>query len=232
MKLILYLLAAALANAQAVPIIASFSAPTGTPALVSSQLYVGMGGSGTSTAIDTTGAKLLIVARSCAPTCVANTISDSKGNTWTGLTLYYNTGSTTDGVQIFYVCNATTGTGHTFSTSTTGFDTLFIGAFSGVGTASGCFVSGTDNGAIASGGGVISLGPVTPQAANNVAILGAGSQTGISASVSLGTIFQSSTNASYMTGALAWYTTPSTSAISATVTTGTAFSSGAIAIFK
>lgn len=86
----------------------------------------------TTSAIDTTGATLLLATVSnFAGTSPA--ISDSKGNTWVALpiqTLPVNRSNT-----LFYVVNPTVGTGHTFSCPST-FSSMGIAAFSGVATVS------------------------------------------------------------------------------------------------
>src|SRR5688572_5662429 len=69
----------------------------------------------TTTAVDTTGATLLVLA--CTwfnGTTVNPTVSDSKGNTWTGLTQQNN--ETATSIRIWYVNSATptVGSGHTF----------------------------------------------------------------------------------------------------------------------
>lgn len=61
---------------------------------------------GTTSGIDTTGADLLVAVVGAE----SPTISDSKGNTWTGLTLQSSTGSS----KIFYCLTPTVGSGHTF----------------------------------------------------------------------------------------------------------------------
>lgn len=64
---------------------------------------------GTSAAIDTTGAKLLVVEAGFSG---AVTITDSKGNTWTAGALF---NGTTPNTQFFYCLNPVVGTGHTFT---------------------------------------------------------------------------------------------------------------------
>lgn len=63
---------------------------------------------GTTSAVDTTGAKLIVIHAGFSGT---PTISDSKGNTWTAGTLV----STSPATQFFYCINPTVGTGHTFT---------------------------------------------------------------------------------------------------------------------
>src|SRR5262245_14682595 len=87
--------------------------------LVASLTAAPGGSGGTTAAIDTTGADLLTF--SCAyysglsPTL---TVSDSKGNTWIGLT---DRAANERGHRYYYAKNATVGTGHTFTVSATAF---------------------------------------------------------------------------------------------------------------
>ena len=84
----------------------------------------GLGPSGgTSSAINTTGASLLIAAVTAGG---AASVSDSKGNTWAGLNLY----SSSSSVQIFYAKNPTVGAGHTITVSGSYSGACFA-AFSG-----------------------------------------------------------------------------------------------------
>jgi hypothetical protein len=87
---------------------------------------------GTTSAIDTTGATLLVAwdgsATPSAPT-------DSKSNSWTGLGVSVGASGFGGFAQAFYVANPTVGSGHTF-TSTSSFSGLSIAAFSGVTTSS------------------------------------------------------------------------------------------------
>lgn len=93
-------------------------------------------GSGASVAttgpINTTGANLIIVA---VGTYAGNsgTISDSKSNTWTPLTIY-SASDPNSKIQFFYCLNPTTDAAHTFSTTPGFFNFTGVGvvAFSGV----------------------------------------------------------------------------------------------------
>lgn len=68
----------------------------------------------TTGAIDTTGATLLVrCAAYDGPATV--TASDSKSNTWTGLTVRTSGGGAFHKLRIWYVANPTVGTGHTFT---------------------------------------------------------------------------------------------------------------------
>ncbi len=93
-------------------------------------------GSGSSVAttdpINTIGANLIIVAVSTYVVHIG-TISDSKGNTWTALSIYSASDANSQ-IQLFYCVNPTTDSAHTFSTTPGAFWQCGIGvlAFSGV----------------------------------------------------------------------------------------------------
>jgi hypothetical protein len=69
---------------------------------------------GTTGAIDTTGAKLIVI--HTASVVAVSGVSDSKGNTWVPKTVRSNVGLTRHSQQ-FYVLNPTAGAGHTFTVS-------------------------------------------------------------------------------------------------------------------
>ncbi len=68
-------------------------------------------GSGTTAAMDSTGANLIVVCLSGLVGEQGSGISDSKGNTWTPLTVSIAQAFT----RLFYCFNPTVGSGHTFS---------------------------------------------------------------------------------------------------------------------
>jgi hypothetical protein len=72
---------------------------------------------GTTGAVDTTGAKLIVI--HTASFAAVSGVSDSKGNTWIPKTARSNV-ATTRYSRCFYVLNPTAGTGHTFTVSGTG----------------------------------------------------------------------------------------------------------------
>lgn len=71
---------------------------------------------GTTSAIDTTGADLLIVVVSSTHFGSNPTVSDSKGNTWTALTRYSDSGGDVS-IKFFYAVAPSVGSGHTFTAS-------------------------------------------------------------------------------------------------------------------
>lgn len=84
----------------------------------------------TTSAINTTGANLLVVNH--AEGTGTTTLTDSKSNTWVLSTVTpWNNGSNFD--RLYYCANPTVGTGHTFSSSG-GSSTMSIAAFSGAST--------------------------------------------------------------------------------------------------
>lgn len=124
------------------------------------------GGSTTTSAINTTGANLIIIA--CSGNGVVASPTDSKSNTWTALT------SRTSGVigatRIFYCLNPTVGSGHTF-TCASGFPTVTVTAWSGAATSS---VFDVENGATSSSATSLATGSVTPANANSLIIAAIG----------------------------------------------------------
>jgi len=89
---------------------------------------------GATTAIDTTGANLLVVlAAFYGGTTSTLTISDAKSNTWTALPLYGSSVPLGNGChRMWYAKNATVGTGHTVTVSATGiYPVLTVYAVSG-----------------------------------------------------------------------------------------------------
>lgn len=125
-------------------------------AFVAGASAAGLNGATTS-AIDTTGASLLVI---MAVAGAAITVSDSKGNTWTGLTSQTITGQTG---RVYYAWNPIVGTGHTFTVSGSGVAASFeVASFSGVQTSADPFdvqQSATATGATQAGVGSATLTP-------------------------------------------------------------------------
>jgi len=125
--------------------------------LIASIAYPGniSGGGGTSGAIDTTGAKSIIIAAGNRGVN-AFTVSDNKGNTYIALTDYNNGWGS---AQIFYCLTPTVGTGHTFTLSGTNSQVAgIIYAFSET------LTFHSVNGASVSFSTSLSTGSVTPSA--------------------------------------------------------------------
>lgn len=117
---------------------------------------------GTSPAIDTTGATLLVAVAGDFNTL---NISDSKSNTWTKLTQVE--GPFAGDMAIYYVANPTVGTNHTFTTNQ---DSICVAAFSDVATVSPF----NKEGASATGSGTVQAGAVTPDQDNSLIIAAVG----------------------------------------------------------
>lgn len=185
---------------------------------------------GTSAAQDTTGVKFLVANAVCfTGTPLAPT--DSKGNTWTGLTL--RTTSSANG-KLFYVLNPVVGTGHTFtSTNCSGSEVTFFGAFTWDTAQTLSFDAGTDLGNTASGNTII-LPALTPSVADTLLIVGTSINSTIVATIDQSfVIAEHIENTAFEDGILAWRQYPSTSALTVTITyTSGPSSVGYIAGFK
>jgi hypothetical protein len=123
---------------------------------------------GTSSAIDTTGANLLVAAVSSfsAPTG----FSDSKGNTWTALTAASNSNVA---CRIYYSIPGSVGSSHTF-TGTGTYRTFWVGAFSGAASSSVFDVEASNTGSGTSG----TPGSVTPAGNGSLLIIACDNNTG------------------------------------------------------
>src|SRR3954469_3579948 len=117
----------------------------------------------TTSGIDTTGANLIVVYLS-SDAGNTTTVSDSKSNTYTALTVHGTTNP--NNCRLYYCAGATVGTGHTFTLSTgSGFPSIFVQAFGGAGSFD------SQNGASGA-----SPGSVTPPGDGCVIVTGTGSQ--------------------------------------------------------
>lgn len=139
-------------------------------ALVSSIVSQGTSGAVTSSAIDTTGATLLVLVLISYASATESTISDSKGNTWTQRTAYIN--GTLERTRIYYCASPTVGSGHTFAASGTGsFPAIAVSAYSGTAASSPYDVeAGTQNSSTTSK----ATGSVTPSQNGDLLVVGAG----------------------------------------------------------
>lgn len=138
-----------------------------TLGLVDHASGVGSPTSATTDAMDSTGANLIVLSVACdAPSTPV--ITDSKGNTWTPLTLS-NTGGSVK-TRMYYCSDPTVGTNHTF-TATGAFCAIFAAAFAGMESPD---VFDQENGATSDGTLTIQTGSVTPVENNELVITGLG----------------------------------------------------------
>jgi hypothetical protein len=122
----------------------------------------------TSGALDTTGANLLIAHVVSAEATTAPTLSDSKGNTWNGLTVRVANGRS----RLFYATSTTVGTGHTFTlTGTDIWGLIQVQAWSG---AHPTAPFDLENGSNSGGSPDVSLQPgsITPSENNCLVVSG------------------------------------------------------------
>lgn len=135
-----------------------------TFALLSSSVGVA-----TTAAIDTTGAKLIVLTAGMDANA---TVSDSKGNTWSALT-QLSGGSDLNGnanaARFWYCVNPTVGSGHTFTVSQ-GYAAISAMAFSATGTPS--FDAQATGGGSWSATNLQAATSLTPAAANGLVVSG------------------------------------------------------------
>lgn len=118
--------------------------------------------------IDTTGADLLLIFISDRAASAAGVPSDSKGNTYTGLTVRNNT-TNARGRWFYATGTPTVGSGHT-ATDTGDFGTITFMAFSGAHATAPFDV---ENGAAAdSSGATIQPGSITPNQNDSLVVVG------------------------------------------------------------
>lgn len=189
----------------------------------------------TSSAVDTTGATILVVGLSRYQAGGAVTITDSKGNTYTALTAQAS--SNVAYSRIYYCPNPTVGSGHTFTgTGSESYFTIAAAAFSGVTTTSPFDV---ENGAVSPSSGaapVISTGSVTPTNAGSlaaavVAICDNGTTASVDSSYSISDQMVWVNNTAEGV-ALAWKEISAASNPQFTISGGVTDSSAVIAVFK
>lgn len=141
------------------------------PALIAHADGGDTGGAGfsTSSSIDTTGANLIVISASWFIGTTANvTISDSKGNTWTGLA--QSTGGGTWRNQLFYCVSPTVGSGHTFTATGAGTASVItVQAWSNMSTSSPFDQQSGGANTVTSS---VATGSITPSQANTVVIVG------------------------------------------------------------
>lgn len=130
-------------------------------ALISSSVKATAGGITTTDAIDTTGATLLVIAVSYWDGIADPIISDSKSNTWTGLTAQLGSNGYS---RLFYCIGGTVGTGHTFTANQVGsLSAIAVSAYSNVGAYD------AESGASSASATTLQPGSITP--ASNGAVL-------------------------------------------------------------
>lgn len=207
-----------------------------TIALVTGTNVGATGGStATTSAVDTTGATLLVAATTYFTGRTTVTVTDNKGNTWTGRTEYAS-GTSCLG-KIFYCENPTVGSGHTVTLTDSGgslFGSIDIAGFSGTLTASSYDV---ENGAGTTSGTTKQPGSVTPGEANELVVttVGAGNAKTFTIDSSFSIASQNSGGGSNFSNGLAYIVqSPGPSAVNPTwtVSGGAGQIVAAIATFK
>ena len=120
---------------------------------------------GTTSAIDTTGADLIVIAVSWFSAVSPPTVTDSKSNTWTGLT------STSIGsdpaIKLFYCQAPTVGSGHTFTiTGTSTYSRVSAQSFS----RSSSSPFDVESGDGVTSGTTVQPGSITPTVSNSLLV--------------------------------------------------------------
>lgn len=137
-------------------------------ALVTNTHATGGASGGTTPAVDTTGASLLVVVIGYDDGGTP-AVSDSKGNTWTPLTAH-DSGSVAS--RMYYAANPTVGSGHTFTVSGVAtISSLCMAAFSGVLTV---LPFDVQNGSVTASSTTFLTGSITPAGANELVVAGIG----------------------------------------------------------
>lgn len=128
------------------------------------------GANGTTSAINTTGSNLIVVGISYSNSLGTPTLSDSKSNTWTPLTVHIES-NVSGAAHIFYYCsNPSVGSGHTFSLSgATAYASICVAAF---GNAKASSPFDVQNGGVQEGGTTVQVGNVTPSENGELLISG------------------------------------------------------------
>jgi hypothetical protein len=121
-------------------------------------------GTSSSAGIDTTGATVIVIARSYG---TSTTPTDSKGNTWTALTAQENSFGITS--RLWYCVCCTVGTGHTFNANASD-GTITVMAF----TSTNAPLFDTENGALhPASGTTFAPGSITPAANDSLVVAAA-----------------------------------------------------------
>lgn len=185
----------------------------------------------TTGAIDTTGSNLIVINIGTYGGLSAGVPTDSKSNTWTGLT---GKGGSY-GSRFFYCYNPTVGSGHTFTISIglapPFYPCIFVAAFSD--SLSSPFDQ--ENGATGGSGTTLNTGSITPSQANEIIVTGFCFNTSSAIAISLGlTISDQKPAVPFSTGgAMAYLFQGSAAAINPQWSwTGSDASAAVIASFK
>jgi len=185
----------------------------------------------TTSAIDTTGVTLIVVIVNWyAVTTAVATLTDSKGNTYTGLT---QRGNASIASRIFYCLAPIVGSGHTFTVAgTSTYSSIEVQGWNGNATSS---VVDTQNGTGVSTSSTQQTGSVTPS--ENNCLIVAGMLFASSGTVSINSGFTISDQIAYSApanyGAAAAYLVQTTAgAVNPTWTATSADKVSSIAVFK
>lgn len=185
----------------------------------------------TSSAIDTTGATLLVALISKYDAQSSTPPTDSKSNTWTALTSYWAGALNETECRLYYVANPTVGTGHTFTCPSGNQPALVVAAFSGVST-----VSPVDqqNGFGPANASTIQPGSVTPAEDDELVVSGCAQYSSASMSASGMTVANTvPDNGGVNIGtAMAYVVQTTATAINPTWSTGFSRCKAVIASFK
>jgi hypothetical protein len=152
--------------------------------------HTGIDGTGsgvTTSAINTTGANLLVAV--CNWYASSGSISDSKGNSWT---LGFATSGADTQVSIYYVYNPTVGSGHTFTWSAAN-GPIMVMAWSGSASSPADQSAGQN----ATGSTTIQAGSITPSQNNELVIAGVGAN---NSTLSIDSGYTITDNESYTSG--------------------------------
>lgn len=174
----------------------------------------------TSSAIDTTGATLLVIVTANAVTWDP-VISDSKGNTWNSA-LDVDDVSNNSHLMVHYAYNPTVGSGHTVTVDgALNFISAEVAAFSGIKTTANP-VDQTNTGRVGSAA-TVQPGSITPSVGGALIVCGLGTAgpAGISASINSGFAITDQlplSSGNYYGSALAWLAQGSAAAVNPTWT--------------
>jgi hypothetical protein len=188
------------------------------------------GTSVTSSAIDTTGADLIVVFNMSGGAHGLDTLSDSAGNTWTGLTTY--TGNSA--VRLFYCEAPVTSASHTFTLTFPGGPfgtgpTVAVQAWSGSGVSPFDVENGVTSGGPTSGG----PGSITPNVSGELIVTvysTGGSPVSITIDSGFTILDQVTNNGNSAAGAHAYLVQMTAGAVSPTFSWGNVDFGGAFAI--